>query len=369
MAQKPRLAGHAWVFLQYLLGFRRLGYDVLFLDWLDARMAEGPLERSPNAAYLREVMEAVGLGDSFSLLDQATGAALAGRPREQVLHVVGESAFLLNVMGYLQDEEILGAAPRRVFLDIDPGFGQMWWALGLHDSFAGHDAHVTIGERIGQAGCTVPVCGIEWLTTRQPVVLEHWPTRHGGERFTSVASWRGPFGPLDWEGRTYGLRVHEFRKFAVLPQLTPASFEVALDIHADETGDRELLAEHGWTIADPSLVAGELSSYRRYIQSSKAELMVAKNIYVQSRSGWFSDRSACYLASGKPVLAQDTGLGDLYPLGEGLLTFASLDEAVAGVDEICADYDRHARAARRVAEEQFDSDKVLGRLLGRLGVA
>jgi hypothetical protein len=200
------------------------------------------------------------------------------------------------------------------------------------------------------------------------VVLEHWPAQkpEPGGAFTSIASWRGPFGPVEYQGKTYGLRVHEFRKFAALPRLSSAQFDLALDIDPAETKDISLLAENGWRLLDPRQVAGSPARYRQFVQQSGAELMIAKNMYVASRGGWFSDRSLCYLASGRPVLAQDTGFTDRYPSGEGLVAFTTLEEAVAGVDTICRDYPRHARAARAIAEEYFDSDKVLGRLLEKV---
>jgi hypothetical protein len=272
-------------------------------------------------------------------------------------------------MGFLDDEDLLGAARRRVFLDTDPGFGQMWRELGYTDVFAGHDDYVTIGERIGLPDCEIPTCGLEWITTPQPVVLDQWPAVHSPPpraEFTTVASWRGAYGPVEYGGRRYGLRVHEFRKFADLPRASGAEFELALHLPPEEHADEELLREGGWTLTDPALVGATPDTYRSYIQASKAELMVAKEMYVQSRSGWFSERSICYLASGRPVLAQDTTLDGILPAGEGLLTFTDLDEAVAGVESIRSDYPRHAVAARALAEEHFDSDRVLSRLLEEL---
>jgi len=272
-------------------------------------------------------------------------------------------------MGFCTDEELLGAARRRVFLDTDPGFGQMWRELGLADIFAGHDVHVTIGERIGASDCTIPTCGLRWITTPQPVVLDAWPVSPlpaRARRFTSVASWRGAYGPVDYAGHRYGLRVHQFRRFAALPQLTGARFELALDIHPAEREDIGRLRDGGWTLRDPAAVASTPRSYQRYVRGSWAELMVAKGMYVDTRSGWFSERSICYLASGRPVLAQDTGLGDMYPLGRGLLAFATLEEAIAGVETLRENPRRHAEAARALAEEHFDSDKVLARLVDEL---
>jgi hypothetical protein len=374
LAQKPRHGGHTWAILQYLLGLRRLGWDVLLLDQLEPAMciddAGRPcsLNHSVNLRYLVEVMQRFGLGDAFALIYNG-GERWVGRSCQDVLERAGHSALLLNVMGFLDHEEVLARVPRRVFLDIDPGFGQMWCALGLHDPFPGHDAYVTIGQNIGQPDCTIPTCGLEWITTPQPVVLEHWPPiTRPADKITSVGSWRGVYGPLEYHGATYGLRVHEFRKFVELPRMSKQRFELALDIHPNEVRDLELLAANGWTLVDPRVVASDPWSYRDYIQSSWAELMVAKNMYVQSNSGWFSDRSICYLASGRPVLAQDTGIAGRYPIGEGLLCFTTPDEALDGIDTIACDYDRHSRAARAIAEEHFDSDKVLRRLLSRLGL-
>lgn len=373
LAQKPRYGGHTWVFLQYLLGFKRLGWNVLFLDRLDPGVCVDAADRpcspedSLNLGYLRSVMERFGLGESYAV--DCGGEQFVGLSRRHVVERTRSACFLLNVMGFLKDEEILALAPRRVFLDIDPGFGQMWRELGLHDLFAGHDDFVTIGENIGRPGCAIPTCGLPWLATPQPVVLEHWPPVSGGRKFTSVASWRGAFGPVEYKGKTYGLRVHEFRKFASLPRLCGQSFQLALDIHPNEGKDLELLRSNGWSLAEPVVAAGNPWTYQTFIRGSLAEFMVAKNMYVQTGSGWLSDRSLCYLASGKPVLAQDTGLKGLYPTAEGLLTFTTLEEAVAGVEEIARNHTRHARAARTLAEDYFDSDKVLSRLLARLGVA
>ena len=375
IAQKPHQSGHAWQFLQYLLGFRRLGWDVLFVDHLDRGLCRDAAaepcapEDSENVAWVAAVMREFGLDASWSI-GVGDGRAL-GVARERVLAHARDSDLLLNVMGFLADEEILAAAPRRVFLDTDPGFGQMWHALGLADVFAGHDAHVTIGERIGEPDCTIPTCGLDWITTPQPVYLPAWPAvplpPRGG--FTSVARWRGAYDPVDFEGRRYGLRVHEFRRFASLPRATGAPFELALDIDPAETSDLALLREEGWQLADPAHIARTPAAYRAYIEGSAAELMVAKGMYVQSRSGWFSERSICYLATGRPVLAQDTGLAELYPVGEGLVTYGSLEEAIAGVEAICCDPARHAATAREIAEQHFGSDRVLGRLLDRLAAA
>jgi hypothetical protein len=369
LAQRPGYGGHTWVFLQYLLGFRRLGFDVVFVDWLSEEMCGGPVGDSEGARYLRIVMERFGLGGDYALLDER-GDSVAGIDRAALRDRLARSSFLLNVMGYLDDEELLAAAPRRVFLDIDPGFAQMWRDLGLADPFTGHHVFATIGENIGRPGCPIPTCGLDWLRTRQPLVLDLWPEQSSTDgRFTTVGSWRGAYGPIEWDGRTYGLRVHEFRKFVELPDLSGLPFELALDIDEAETRDLDLLRTHGWELVDPGRVASDPVVYQRYVAASKAEFVVAKNLYVDTRSGWFSDRSACYLASGKPVVAQDTGLEGLYPLGEGLVTFRTVDEAAAAVHEIADDYRRHARVARELAEAYFNSDLVLANLIDAVEAA
>jgi hypothetical protein len=315
-------------------------------------------------------MREFGLEDSFHL-SYNSGQKSIGISRAEVLNRVRAAPVLLNVMGYLNDEEILAAAQRRVFIDIDPGFGQMWRDLGLHDSFVGHDDFVTLGCNIGQPVCAIPTCGLKWITMPQPVVLEHWlahPPRPDGA-FTSIGAWRGPNAPLDYKGHTYGLRVHEFRKFVELPSRCPTTrFEQALDIHPADNKDIQLLQFNGWSLVNPKEVASGPAEYRAYIAASKAEFMVPKQMYVDANSGLLSDRSVYYLASGRPVLARDTGIKHLYPTGEDLLTFSTLDEAAAGVDEINRNYTRHCQAAREIAEEYFDSDKVLRQLLAKLGI-
>jgi hypothetical protein len=375
LAQKPKIAGHAWVLLQYLLGFKRLGWKTLFIDYLEPSLCVDeaglncPLEGSVNLRYVLDVVRSFGLEDDYVLIGPE-GESLIGMPRSRLLERVRHSAFLLNIMGYLRDEEILGRVSRRIFLDIDPGFGQFWDELGLHRPFAGYDAYVTIGLNIGRTDCTIPTCGLDWIVTPQPVVLDWWPPSDvPGESFTTIASWRGAYGPVEFRGESYGLRVHQFRRFVDLPGLTGRSFELALAIHPSETRDLALLSDKGWPMVDPQIVAGDPLSYRSYIGRSLAEFSVAKDLYVRSCGGWISDRSLCYLASGKPVLAQETGFSRHYPTGEGLLAYSTLEEAVAGVEEIARRPDWHARAARALAEQYFDSDKVLGRLLQELGMA
>jgi hypothetical protein len=373
LAQKPHFGGLTWVYLQLLLGFKGLGWDVLFLDRLEPEMcidasgAPCSFESSLNVSYLREVMAHYGLSDAFAVAGEDY-QRFVGLTRSQVIERVRQADFLLNVMGFFADPEIAGAARRRIFYDIDPGFTQMWHELGLADLLRDQDDFVTVGENIGSNSCSIPTCGRTWIVTRHPVVLDQWPVANTAQNgcFTDLGAWRGPTGSIEYGGKTYGLRVHEFRKFVTLPRLTGEQFEVAFDIHPAEVKDLALLSENNWRVIDPKTVTADPATYRNYLSSSRAQFMVAKGMYVQSRSGLISDRCACYLASGKPVLAQDTGFSRNYPAGAGLIAFSTLDEARAGVAEITSDYDKHCRAARMIAQEYFDSDKVLADLVARL---
>lgn len=371
IAQRPGRGGHAWVFLNYLLGLRRLGHRVLFVDRLTAAMAAGAppggsLSRSAEASWLHEVMAGAGLENDYALLIPEEEDA---EMRRGLLDRLGAVDLLIDVNGFLDDRELLAAPARAAFLDIDPAIQQMWVDLGLADGlFGGHDLHFTFGENIGRPSCAVPTCGLDWQPTRPPVVLEHWPVVDDGIELSTVASWRGPYGSIEHGGEIYGLRAHEFRRFVDLPARIGAECTIALDIDAADRMDAAALEAGGWTLLDPDDVAGEPSAYRSFIQRSGGEISIAKNVYVRSACGWFSDRSACYLASGKPVLAQETGFSATLPTGEGLISFEDLDGAVEGAAEIAADRDRHSRSARTLACEYFDSDKVLGGLLDVAGL-
>lgn len=368
LAQRHGRGGHAWVFLNYLLGLRELGHEVLFVDRLAPEMldaAGGEIARSPQARWLRAVMAAHGLAGSWLLLE---GSERDAPQRAEALERLRRTDLLLNVNGFLRDAELLAAPEVRAFVDIDPAIQHMWQALGLAEVFAGHDLHFTVGENVGRPACEVPTCGVEWIPTRPPVVLGEWPAAVvRGRGFTTVASWRGPYGPIEYEGRSYGLRVHELRPLAGLAAEVQAELAIALDIDADDDADAGRLREGGWRLLDPVAVAGDTGSYRAFIQTSEAELSIAKNVYVRSRCGWFSDRSACYLASGRPVVAQDTGFSENLPTGRGLLAFGSAQEAAAAIEEVSRDWARHSRAAREIAAERFDATRVLKEVLGAAG--
>jgi hypothetical protein len=362
VARRGDRGGHVWALLQWVLGFRRLGWKVILLDRIDPRPGA---RTSPAVTRFVRLMEAFGLGDVYSL-DMGALDAPVGLPRKRVLAHVKDADFLLNVMGYLEDEQVLGRARRRVFLDIDPGFGQMWRAKGLCDLFRGHDAFATVGSNVGRPDCKVPTCGLPWIPVLPPVALDHWPAApYPGDRFTGVGSWRGPWDPVEYEGETYGLRVHEFRRFASVPLDARLPFEIALEIDPTDEADSTRLREGGWQLADPARVAGTPLAYRSYLRGSRAEFMIAKGMYVRSRSGWLSDRTACYLASGRPAVVQDTGFDHAVETGQGLVTFTTPEEAVERVREVDGDWRRHARAARELAVARFDSDRVLTGLVQR----
>jgi hypothetical protein len=369
LAQSPARGGHAWVVLSYLLGFRRLGWRVVLVDRLppeaciDGRGARVAPERSVGYGYARDVLERFGLLDSYYLLVDGQREPV-GRRRADLRSELRHADFLLNVMGFLDDAELRGEAQRRAFLDIDPGFPQMWADLGLADVLDGHDAYLTVGTNIGLEGCPIPTLGRKWKAMLPPVVMEHWPAQTGqGRAITTVASWRGPFAPVLHGGRSYGLRAHELRPLAGMADGVGWPVEIALNIDPADGADRDRMEAGGWRLADPVVVAGTPDDYRRYVQASTAELMTAKGIYVHTRSGWFSDRSSCYLASGRPVVAQDTGVRGSLPTGDGLLLFRTAGEAQTALADVLAHYRHHSEAARALAEEHLDSDKILAALI------
>ena len=373
IATVPGQGGWTWVILQYLLGLRRLGHRVLFVDALTTaalRPSGASLAASANAAYFQAVVRQFDLeAESALLLADGTRQTI-GLSYEEIARAAGASDVLINISGALRDEAVLRAARRRVYLDLDPAFTQLWHTVqGIDMGFAAHTDFVTIGPAIGTAECPVPTCDLTWITTLQPVVLERWPVADGSplDALTTVANWRG-YGSIEHQGVFYGQKVHALRAFMALPTLTDQRFVLALTIHPDETRDVQALAANRWELVDPARVTATPDAYRRFIQGSKGEFGVAKTGYIASRCGWFSDRSICYLASGRPVLAQETGFSRFLPTGEGLLAFETVEHALAGVERLNADYPKHARAARTLAETHFDSDIVLTRLLERLGV-
>ena len=377
LANQHRNGGNAWTRLQWVLGLRRLGFDVYFLEQIegdacvDETGARAPFEASANLAYFKEVTELFGLAGEAALVYER-GEQVHGPAYADLRDLTADADMLVNISGHLTLEDLRRGRLRQVYVDDDPGFTQFWHATDMLGArLAGHDHYFTFGANIGTPACTIPVDDFHWRPLQPPVVLQEWPVSGEGDRdrFTTVASWRGPYGPVTYGGTTFGLKVHEFRKFIELPRRASQAFEIALDIHPADHDDQTSLEERGWRIVDPKARVPDPAAYRRYVQASGGEFSAAKGAYVQTESGWFSDRTACYLASGKPVLVQDTGFSRDMPVGEGLVAFRNLDEAVDGAASIARDHERHARSARALAEAYFDSDLVLGQLIDQVGIA
>jgi hypothetical protein len=372
VAGDPHQGGATWAVLQYVLGLRELGHEVLLVEPVNCeslRPSGSSLEYSTNTAYFRAVVREFGLVGQAALLLNGKREA-AGLPYGHVAAFANDADLLLNVSGMLDDPELIGAIATRVYLDLDPAFVQIWHdAEGIDMRLDAHTDFVTVGLGMGSTGCTAPDCGRVWTTTLQPVVLSQWPRGDAirYDVFTTVGNWRG-YGSVEYRGELLGQKAHSMRELITLPRRSKERFLLAMGIHPDETADLEVLRANGWQLVEPKAVAATPAQYRQFLQGSKAEIGVAKSGYVKSRCGWFSDRSACYLASGRPVVAQDTGFSDYLETGAGLLAFDTVDEAVDCIDRINDDYTMHSVAARTLAEEHFASAKVLNRLLDSVGV-
>lgn len=360
VAGAPRQGGAAWAVLQYVHGLAELGHDVYLVEPVPGRRPD-----PASAAYFTALVRAQGLDGRAALL--GTEDAL-GVDRGALARVAGRADVLFNLAGMLTDERLLDPVPVRIYVDLDPGFTQLWHAAeGIDMRLAGHTHHVTVGPRVAEPDCPIPDCGLEWIGTVPPVVLNRWPEADdGGDHpLTTVANWRG-YGSITHRGVHYGQKAHSLRPLIRLPELAGVRFRLALGIHPDERSDLEALRTHGWELVDPVRVAATPGAYRSFLQASRAEFGVAKSGYVAGRTGWFSDRSVCYLACGRPVIAQDTGFGASVPTGEGLFAFQTVDDVVTAVEEIGRDYQRQCRAARELAETHFSSRRVLPRLLERV---
>jgi hypothetical protein len=362
VAGDPRQGGATWAVLQYVEGLAALGHEVLVVEPVppEAVAPDGDV-----AAYLRSLRLLAGRA---ALLARDGSRRTLGLPYGRLEEFAAGADLLLNISGMLRDERLLEAIPIRAFLDLDPGFNQVWGEQGFDLGLERHTHCVSVGTRIGAADCSVPTHGREWIPTLPPVALAHWPPAAGpGGAWTTVGNWRS-YGSPSAAGLRYGQRAHSLRELAELPRRSPARFEPALAIHPGETADLQLLAANGWRLADPAAVAATPDTYAEFVRGSRGELGVAKQGYVVSRSGWFSDRSACYLASGRPVVAQDTGFGDALPTGTGLLAYADVDGAATAVEAVEGDLEAHRRAARELAVEHLDAARVLPALLERLAV-
>jgi hypothetical protein len=373
------LGGVAWDYLQFVKGFASLGCEVTYLEdtgqWAyDPGRATFSEDGDMNARYLHEVMSRVpGMQRSFAFRD-ARGT-LYGLAEHEVERRCRTADLLLNVSDSCWLREKYRGARVTACYDSDPLYTQAAWiAADGGDRSNGrepgwyriYDVFFTMAENVADPACEVPRCGVEWKTTRQPITLEDWPVRIDPalERFTTVMSWKTKPALPVVNGRVYGGKDVEFRRFSDLPRRVRAPLEIAVSGPAP----REEMAAAGWRIVDAGERSTTMGCYRDYIGGSRGEWSVAKEAYVASHSGWFSCRSACYLAMGKPVVVEDTGFSRIYPTGEGLLAFHSLEDAATAFEAVEADYSRHCHAARALAERFFRAETVLEKLLHDAGL-
>jgi hypothetical protein len=361
------VGGQAWVYMQYLAGLGELGHDVYYLEdcgqeswvynWDEQRLTT---DLDYPAAYVQNCLRLIGFDGRWIY---RAGSEARGMTVGHFREICSEADLLLVRATPLTVWRGEYDMPRsRAFIDVDPGFTQIALLAGNSD-LAGTiercERLFTVGQRIGEPGCSIPDAGREWLKTVPPISLQYWPqaSEENATHFTSVIRWRG-FRDALYNGVEYGQRDREFPRFIELPRLTPQPFRVAV-----LGADLESLKEHGWEAVSGEVESLTPESYRSFIGRSRAEFGVAKHLYVEMNTGWFSDRSVCYLASGRPVLVQDTGIESWLPVGEGIVTFRTLEEAVQGVNHINADYGRHRRAARQIAETYFAAERVLPTLI------
>ena len=372
--------GQTWLYLNWLRGLAGLGHDVWYVEddatWPYDPRADAVSDDPAYAVdYLARVLARVGLPGKWAYRALWKGQdACYGLSRAGLLDLYRSCDAILNVCGatVLNDDHRL--APRRVYVETDPVGNQLELAVGKEKTRQVLDAHddiVTYGENYGLPGCGVPLTGpFRYLKTRQPIDLDLWPVAFdaAAPRYTTVGNWRQQGHDVDWNGDTYRWsKHHEFLKFVDLPRRTDrARFELCLNI--DDPADRRLLLEHGWTLTSPLAMSLDPFGYQGFFRASRGEWTVAKDQNVRLQSGWFSERDASYLATGKPVIAQSTGFERFLPTGQGLFAFRTMDEVLAAVDVIETDYPRACRAARAIAEEYLEAGRVARRLLEDLGL-
>jgi hypothetical protein len=371
------LAGVTYQFLHYLIGLRRLGYDPYYIEDAEHYVYDPRINAvSPDADYnierIAPILEAHGFAGKWAFRGGYEGGRCYGMTEQEIRRLYREADALLNVTGahVLREEHF--ACPRRIYVESDPVADQIRVAQGDNDvvaRLAAHDTLFSFGENLGAPDCGVPIEQFTWLPTRQPVVLDLWENdfdvRKGA--YTTIATWRNEGKDITYRGETYRWSKHwEFLKVVDLPTRRSVPFELATGVEAD---DLALLQKNGWQQRLSLSVSTDLDTYRDYIQRSRAEFTVAKDQYVRLRSGWFSDRSVCYLAAGRPVITQETGFSKFLPTGEGLFGFETVDDVVVAVDTIESDYDRCSRGARAVASECFAAERVIGSLMERAQLA
>jgi hypothetical protein len=364
----PEFAGSTWVRLQYVIGLQRLGIESY---WVDRLGSIDPYTYPHSLDYLMKrfdlLAQKFGFQDRYCVIYNG-GERYFGMTEQRFDRMTREADLLINISGMLKPSAQLMRIPRRVYVDVDPGFTQIW-AHQMDMGLEHYNHFFTVGQNVGSPEFTIPLQGIKWQPIFPPVVLDFWPARIDDRclRFSTVADWRAKQDAL-FEEEFYGGKREEFIRVLRVPMDSGQPIELALCIGEADCEDLCLLVGNNWIVRDPYRYAGDAWSYREFIQYSRAEFSVAKRGYVKSNSGWISDRTACYLASGKPALVRSTGFEERLPVGKGLLTFQTAEEAVAGILAINGDYLAHCAAARQIAEQYLDSDRVLGSLLEKVGL-
>ena len=363
------MGGIAWHYLQYVMGLAALGHDVYYLEDADDYAScydprTGTMTTDPAAGldFARDAFDRIGFGGRWGYYDSHTGHWM-GPLADRATAICKSADLVLNVSAVNPLRPWLAEVPVRVFIDTDPAFTQIQH-LTHPDRLAiarDHSVFLTFGENVPGGASDVPPDGLPWQATRQPIVLEAWPVMPSPPQapFTTVMKWNS-YPPMEYAGRRYGMKSLSFVDYVDLPHRTAAAFELACS-----PGDPDALRARGWRLCDPASVSADPWLYRHYIQQSLAEFSVAKHGYVAARTGWFSERSAAYLASGRPVVVQDTGFTQWLEAAAGVLPFSTADEAADAVARVIGDYARHCRAARQVAADLFDARAVLTSLLDR----
>jgi hypothetical protein len=379
MMGRVPFAGQTWLYLSWLRGLADLGHDVWYVEddtvWPYDPVANAVTDDCSYAvAHLERAMERIGLPGrwAFRLADRE--GACWGLSEGELDELYRSCDALLNVVGATDLRDAQLEAPFRVYVQTDPVTAELRLAGGdahTKEAFDAHDVIVTYGENYGADDCGVPLNGHRYLKTRQPVALDFWSFAYDprSPHFTTIGNYRQSGSDVVWNGERYSWSKHEqWERIADLPERTEQSFHMAM--LPDDEPDRRFLRDRGWEVSSPfSMSLDVFGAYPDFIRGSRAELTVAKDQNVRLRSGWFSERDACYLASGKPVVAQDTGFGCALPTGEGLFAFTTADDVLAAIEAINSDYERHCRAARELAEAYFAAPKVAGRMLEDVGLA
>ena len=370
--------GVTWDYIQYLLGFYALGHDVWYLEdsgaWpYDPVRQTVSEDCSYNVAYLGGVMAEFGFADRWIYRNGADGR-FHGAGETAARDLIKHGDLLVNVSsaGWLRDYEF--GVKHQMFIDGDPMFCQVGLLDPKNADYAArvraHDSHFTFGLNVGARSCLAPDVGIAWKKTFQPVALDRWPVQpdEGLDRFTTVMNWAS-YAPVEWKGQPYGQKDLEFEKFKLLPQRTPQALVMAMGQGVGSKRPTEELRALGWTILEAGEVLPDHPSYHKFLRTSKAEWSVAKHGYVAARTGWFSCRTACYLALGRPAVVQETGWSEYIPAGEGVLTFSTVEEAVAAIADVNDHYAEHQAAARAIAGQYFEAGKVCHDLLVQAAIA